>query len=220
MVEDSIAVPKGKPTWLGLVSTFALHTAIVYTLALQISMFLVGRWFAWIAPVLQISSSVSPADWYLRHLELVLVIPALIAGYINVVRFVPAIFGRPFWDNHFDSAITWAWIIPTLVLVYRMLIYRMLIYRAPSSVLFGTSMTAFKYFFDIQKVMPTLSNPLASDPVRVWAQMSITAPFYAGVAYSLGALMSKYRLLTKLFTFGSKVKRRTRKSRNFLWVDE
>jgi hypothetical protein len=46
-----------------------------------------------------------------------------------------------------------------------------------------------------------LANPLASDPVRVLAQMTITAPFYAGIAYSLGALASKHQLLTKLFTF-------------------
>jgi hypothetical protein len=31
--------------------------------------------------------------------------------------------------------------------------------------------------------------------------MSVTAPFYAGIAYSLGALASKHRVLTKLFTF-------------------
>jgi hypothetical protein len=77
----------------------------------------------------------------------------------------------------------------------------MLEYHAPSSVLFDTSMTAMKYFFEIQTVMPTLQNPLASDPARVWAQMSVTAPFYGGIAYSLGALASKHHVLTKLFTF-------------------
>jgi hypothetical protein len=62
-------------------------------------------------------------------------------------------------------------------------------------------MTALKYFFDIQKVMPTSANPDASDPVRVVAQMFVTAPFYAGVAYSVGALLSKHQVLTQLFTF-------------------
>jgi hypothetical protein len=38
-----------------------------------------------------------------------------------------------------------------------------------------------------------------SDPV--WAQFSVTAPFCAGVAYSLGALASKHQVLTKPFTF-------------------
>jgi hypothetical protein len=146
--------------------------------------------------LLQISSRVPAQDWYLRHLEVVTIVPALIAGHINVMRFVPAIVGRPIWDARFDSAVTWAWSVPTLVLLYRMLQY-----QAPASVLFGTSITAMKYFFDIQKVVPTWANPFASDPTRVAAQMFVTAPFYAGVAYSLGALMSKYNLLIKLFTF-------------------
>ncbi len=79
----------------------------------------------------------------------------------------------------------------------------MLEYHAPSSsVLYGSSITeVVKYFFDIVKVMPTWQNPLAGDPIRAWAQMSVTAPFYAGVAYSVGALASKHQVLAKLFTF-------------------
>jgi hypothetical protein len=196
MEETSMAAPEANPPWFGPIPAFALHTAIVYTCALQFSMFLVGRWFAWVAPILQISSGVPPADWYLQHFELVIIVPALLAGYINVARFVPAIVGRPVWDSRFDSAISWAWSVPAAVLLYRMLQY-----HAPSSVLFGSSMTAMKYFFDIQKVMPTWANPLASDPTRVAAQMFVTAPFYAGVAYSLGALVSKHELLIKVFTF-------------------
>jgi hypothetical protein len=60
-------------------------------------------------------------------------------------------------------------------------------------------MTALKFFFDSRR--RANPDPLASDPIRVWAQFSVTAPFYAGVAYSLGALASKHQLLTKLFTF-------------------
>jgi hypothetical protein len=65
-------------------------------------------------------------------------------------------------------------------------------------------MTAIRYFFDIQKVIPTFSNPLASDPERVWAQISVTAPFYAGIAYSLGVVASKHSLATKLFVLEKK----------------
>jgi hypothetical protein len=79
------------------------------------------------------------------------------------------------------------------------LAYKMLRYQAPSSVLIGTSMSAFRYFFDIQTSMPTIANPTATDPFRALAQIIITAPFYAGVAYSLGALASKRKLLESLF---------------------
>jgi hypothetical protein len=43
-----------------------------------------------------------------------------------------------------------------------------------------------------------VGNSICGDPVRVVAQLFVTAPFYAGIAYSLGALSSKYKLLTKL----------------------
>lgn len=119
MDEPSIAVPEVKAPWFGIIPAFALHTAIVYTCALHISGYLVSRWFAWFVPVLHISTDVPGPDWYLQHLELVTIVPALVAGYINVVRFVPAIVGRPIWDSRFDSAINWAWSIPALILLYR-----------------------------------------------------------------------------------------------------
>src|ERR1700730_17727715 len=119
----SVVAPEGSPPWFGFIPAVALHTAIVYTCALQISGFLVGRWFAWVAPVLQISNSVPPLDWYLQHFEVVIIVPALVAGYVIVSRFVPALVGRPIWETRFDSGITWAWCVPALVLLYRMLQY-------------------------------------------------------------------------------------------------
>jgi len=58
------------------------------------------------------------------------------------------------------------------------LLYRMLEYRAPASVLYGSSMTALKYFFDIQTVAQ-FQNPLAATYSGV-AQFSVTAPFTPG----------------------------------------
>ena len=84
--------------------------------------------------------------------------------------------------------------IPAVVLLWRLVAF-----HAPSSVLYSRSLSALGYYFDIQHVMPTFSSPLASDPVRVWAQMSVTAPFYAGVAFSAGAVVWKRRLLPRLF---------------------
>jgi len=196
MEVSSITVPEPSPPGFGFVPAFALHTAIVYTCALQFSMFLVGRWFAWVAPLLQIPRSAPPGDWYLQHFELAIIVPALVAGYIDVWRFIPALVGKPVWETRLDSAVSWAWCIPTLVLCLRMLLY-----HAPSSVLFASSMTALQYFFEIQKFMPTWMNRGSGDSVRVAAQMLVTGPFYAGVAYSAGALLSKHRLLVKLFTF-------------------
>jgi hypothetical protein len=177
--------------WLGL---FLLDTFLVYVCAIHLSPMLVGRWFAWIVPALGIRSSVTPANWYMRHLELATIVPAFIAGYIDPGRFLPATIGKQIATWRSGSAASRAWIIPTAFLLWRLLSF-----HAPRSVLYGSSMSAFGYYFDIQHVVPTLSNLLAGDPVRVWSQMSVTAPFYAGVAFSVGALVWEYRMLPGMF---------------------
>lgn len=162
---------------------------------MHLSAWLVIHWFGWIMPILHISTSVPATDWYLQHFELMTILPALVVGYVNVARFLPGKV-RTFIHEDRHSIGPWAWVLPTLVLLYRLLEY-----HAPSSsVLYGSSMTVVKYFFDIVKVMPTRQTFFYSDPIRVLAQMSVTAPFYAGVAYSVGALASKYDVLAKLFT--------------------
>ncbi len=184
--------PKSLP---GFAVAFGIHTVVVYTSAVHLSAWLVFHWFGWVAPILQISVSVPATDWYLQHLEIVTIVPAVVLGYLNVTRFFPVTIRSYIGEVPSDSIAPWAWCIPALVLSCKMLLY-----HAPSSVLFGTSMSPIKYFFDVQKSMPTMSNPFASDPIRVLEQMTVTAPFYAGIAYSVGALASKYRLLTKLRT--------------------
>ncbi len=184
-----------KKSLLGYVAAFMLHTYLAYTCAMHLSEWLVFHWFGWVMPILHVSTSTPATNWYLQHFELMTILPALVMGYLNVARVLPNTI-RNFMHEGHHSIATLAWIFPALVLLYRMLEY-----HAPSSVLYGSSMTAVKYFFDIVKVMPTLQNPLASDPIRMWAQMSVTAPFYAGVAYSVGALASKHKILAKLLTF-------------------
>jgi len=199
MTTPTLVIPEAKSAWFGLLPAFALHTFLIYMLALHISPILVGRWFAWVLPAIQFHAATAPRDWYLQHLELVTIIPALAAGYINVVRFIPIIVGRHIHikDARHEFVATWVWIVPALVLLYRIPQY-----NPPSSVLIGSSMSAFRYFFEIQREMPTLTNVFIGDPVRVWAQMSVTAPFYAGVAYSLGALSSKHQIFQRIFAFG------------------
>lgn len=182
-----------KPRALRWMGFFLLNTFLVYMCA-HFSRILVGKWLPMIANAFSSPIYGSPWDWYLRHLELVSIPPALAAGYFDIGRFLPATIGRRIGEWRSGAAGTWAWIVPTFLLLYKMAIF-----RAPSSVLVGTSMSTFSYFFDIQKVMPTLENPLVSDPVRVLRQLYLTAPFYAGVAFSMGALVWKRRLLSRFF---------------------
>jgi len=163
---------------------------------------LVYHWFGWVAPRLHTSISIPATDWYLQHLELVTVIPALFVGYLNVARLLPAAVRMPIAERS-DSMGMWAWAFPALVLAYQMVRY----HPPSASVLYGAGLPKVRYFFEIQKVMPNLRNfrdLFANDPLqtlRVLTQMVVTAPFYAGVAYSLGAVVRKYALLTRLFTF-------------------
>lgn len=177
----------------------AVHTLLVYVCALHLSGWLVSRWFVLIAPVLHISSSGRPEDWYLQHLELVTIVPALVVGYFNVFRFAPTWLGRPA-EGNLSSVASWACIVPTAILCYELLAY-----RTPESVLYDRSiyercMQAVRYFFVILPEAPKIWNLSASDTERVLAQMTVTAPFYAGIAYSIGSLAAKYDFLTKLFS--------------------
>jgi hypothetical protein len=199
MASPAFAIPdeKGSRSLLGPVVVLGiLHTVVVYVSALRVSPWVVYHWFGWVAPIMKISIGMPATDWYLRHLEVVTIIPALTLGYCNVARFFPLALRNYLGGSLSESVATWAWVFPASILGYKMLRY-----LPPSSVLYGTSTSAIKYFFDIQKFMPTFRDFRGSDPVRVLAQMMVTAPFYAGIAYSIGALESKHRLLTKLFTF-------------------
>ena len=191
---EPIAIEK-RP-WLGCALGFLLHTCAVYYCAVHLSEWLVFHWYGWIMPLLSLSSRTPATDWYLLHFELITIIPALVAGYLNFARFLPSTI-RGFVHESQRSMGTWVWTVPTLFLLYRMLTF-----HAPAhSVLFGSSMTALEYFFAIVKAMPTLQDLFASDPVRAWAQMSITAPFYAGVAYSVGVFASRHQVLETLIKF-------------------
>ena len=163
-----------------------LHTIAVYFISLRAAPWMFGRWFAWVVPALHISTAVVPADSFLQHLPEISMVPAFMVGYIAV--------------RQSFSLATSSWTVPTVVLFYKMLRF----HDPYSSVLTG-QMSPFRYFFEIQKVMPTFANPLASDPVRVVAQMTVTAPFYAGVAYAMGALLAKHQVAEKVFHFQSEM---------------
>lgn len=172
----------------GRMVAFGLHTVGIYICAVHVSPWLVGRWFAWFMPIMRISTARNAGDWYLQHLELMTIIPALVAGHVIA--------------RQRDSVATLAWAVPSLVLAYRMLLY-----PGPSSVLVAISRSAVRYFFEIEKVMPSMRYATGSDPVRVLAQMMITAPFYAGVAYSFGAWTAKRGLIVKLLSFTREAER-------------
>lgn len=101
----SLAVLLGPETVMYRFAALGVHTATVYLLAVHISPWLVGRWFAWFAPSLHLLNTTWAGDWYLQHLAVMTILPALLAGC--VVGYNP------------KSTAAWAWCFPTLVLLYK-----------------------------------------------------------------------------------------------------
>lgn len=155
------------------------NTIVAYLCAIYLSPWLVGRWFRWILPQLGQTPLENAPDWYLQHLILITVIPAFIVGYF-VTR------------SRFAPGVGWAWFIPTLVLTCKIITFH------ESSVLAPGSWVS--YYFGAQSRMPTQANFLQVDTNRVLAQMVVTAPALAGIAYSFGsaALFLSTRILCRL----------------------
>jgi hypothetical protein len=171
----------------GAIGSFALHTTAAAICGIHFGPWLLSRWYAWILPLLGMSSHTPTGSDWLQHFELVSIVPALVVGYLVSKRF-----GR---------LASCAWILPTIILAYELLRFT----EPHVSVLaeFHPS-TRFQYFFVIQRTAPTLTPGFGGvDLVRIALQMSVIAPFYAGLAYSAGAIAAKRDLLKRIFGVGS-----------------
>src|SRR5438046_1217457 len=107
------------------------------------------------------------ADYWLQHLELVSIVPALLVGYVSC--------------RYLRRMAVCAWILPTAILCYKLLTFT----DPHASVLTTDPWSRFSYYFVSEKFMPTLYEVRGSDPIRVAAQLTLVAPFYSGVAYSI-----------------------------------
>jgi len=126
------------------------------------------------------STRTPTGDDYLQHFEMASIVPALVVGYVL--------------SRHLGRLAACAWILPTVVLAYKLVTFT----EPYVSILAPHSSTRFSYFFVIQRSMPTLTPGFGGvDPVRVAQQMTVVAPFYAGLAYSIGALAARHNVSKK-----------------------
>jgi hypothetical protein len=160
------------------IGPFALHTAAAAVVGLHFGPWLLSRWFAWMPPLAGISARTPTVDDYLQHFELASIVPAFIVGYIL--------------SRHFRGLATCAWILPTVILAYKLLAYS----EPYSSILAPHPSSRFACFFAMQRTMPPFGS---DDAVRLVQQMFVLAPFSAGAAYSIGALASRKRILETVF---------------------
>jgi hypothetical protein len=167
----------------GTLGPLSVHTAAAAICSIHLGPWLLSRWYAWILPLTGMSSHVPSGNDLLQNFELVSTVPALIAGYL-LSKYVPKMGA-------------FAWIVPTVILAYRLATF-----TEPYSSVFGPHPSIrFSYFFVIDRTMPTFTTTtgLIGDPVRVYLQTTVVASFYAGVAYSVGAFATKYKLLERVF---------------------
>jgi hypothetical protein len=170
------------PAGIAGIGFFALHTTAAAICGIHFGPWLLSRWYAWMLPLLGMSSHTPTGSDWLQHFELVSIVPAFVVGYLVSRRF-----GR---------LATYAWILPTLILTYELLKFT----EPQVSILTPHSSTRLQYFFVIQRTMPTFTPGFGGvDPVRVALQTSAVAPFYAGLAYTAGALAAKHDLLKRIF---------------------
>lgn len=165
------------------IGPFALHTAAAAICGIHLGPWLLSRWYVWVLPLTGRTIHIPRGNDHLQNFELVSIIPALGLGYLLARRF-----GR---------FAAYAWVLPTVVLAYKLLTFT----EPYASVLeASSSMTRFEYFFVIQRSIPTFTPGFGGvDPMRVALQMIVVAPFYSGLAYSVGALAGKRNLLDRVF---------------------
>jgi hypothetical protein len=170
----------------GAIGSFALHTSAAAICGIHFGPWLLSRWYAWILPLLGMSSHTPTGNDWLQHFELVSIVPAFVVGYLVSKRF-----GR---------LAACAWLLPTAILAYELLTFaepHVSVLAAPHH------STRFQYFFVIQRTAPTFTPDFGGvDPVRAALQISAIAPFYAGLAYSAGAIAAKRDLLKRIFGSG------------------
>jgi hypothetical protein len=176
--EPDIGSPAGSGSKTGfrMCGYFAMHLIAVYLLAIAISPLLAGFFYRQVVPRLGGSIDTSgELQYYFSHLLVASLLPAFIAGYLN------------FKYRH--TASLWVWLVPAIILVYEICTFQ------PSSLLVSKWSGAFAYFFSSDWSVPASAQEAFSgnlEGMRVYnAQTNFSAPFYAGVAYSLGALAGK-----------------------------
>jgi hypothetical protein len=160
---------------------FVLHLAAVY-LVVNVCTYAFAAWiYRTLLFALQIHTNLSSFEFLYTHLLFLSCVPAFATGLVNA-RF-----------RH--RVAEFVWIVPTILLLYKLATF-----PATGSVLLEShSWPALHYYFGAgflisefhhwNEFTQLMSNP---DMIRGIHQLRFTAPFYAGIAYSLAAALSRH----------------------------
>lgn len=183
-VSEERVLLQSKPTENASVSRqivrFLLHLAAVYFIAKVSTPWLAGWTRNTLLPILQTPASSSGRfEFLFSHIFAFSFAPALLVGLSNA-RF-----------KH--KVAEFVWLVPAVILAYKFFTY-----STGTSVLQGESwaaLSAFHQYFGGGFLVPEFGNwnqlwtIVGSNPDmrRGLAQLNFTAPFYAGIGYSVGA---------------------------------
>ncbi len=154
---------------------FLLHVAAVYAITIFCTSWLAGWTRGTLLPLLQQPSSLNSFEFLFSHIFAFSFLPAFVVGLVNA-RF-----------KHRVAQLVW--LVPTLVLAYKFLTF-----SVPSVLQNQFHLAVHQYFgggFQIPEFRSwqefwtiVRKNP---DMLRGREQLDFTAPFYAGIGYSVAA---------------------------------
>jgi len=170
----------GKTAVLLQIVWFLLHLVAVYAIVKFCTAWLAGWTRGTLFPLLQIrTTSSSHFEFLFSHLLAFSFLPAFLVGLIN---------------SRFKHKVAqFVWLVPAVILAYKLAIF-----PAPS-VLQGQFSAAFHQYFGGGFVIREFRDwhdfwsivDSNRDMTRGMAQLTFTAPFYAGVGYSVAAWIGR-----------------------------
>jgi len=164
---------------------FLAHLAAVYAIVKFVTPWLAGWTRGTLLPLLQHPTSSGSFEFFFSHVLAFSFIPAFLSGSVNA-RF-----------RH--KAAQFVWLVPALILAYKFATF------SPPSVLQSQFPAAFHQYFGGGFVIPEFRDwhefwsivGSNSDMTRGMAQLQFTAPFYAGVGYSVAAWIGRRTELSR-----------------------
>ena len=194
---DTIKISRvSKDGWQTL--WFFPHLAAVYAIVKIITPWIGGWTRSTLLPLLQYPTSSGSFEFLFSHILAFSFIPGCLAGLVNA-RF-----------KH--KAAQFVWLVPTLVLAYEIVTF------SDVSIFQSQIRAALHYYFGGGFLIPEFWNwhefwsivGSNADATRGMAQLRFTAPFYAGVGYSLASWIGRRTELSRRIAEKIKIWEETR----------
>jgi hypothetical protein len=178
--EPTGEAPSPKPWLIQQTGRFLVHLGVVYVLVNTLTQWLAGQIHGTLLPLLQRHPPTTSGFQFLfSHLQAFSFIPAFLLAFIVMQRL-----------RH--RAALFVWTVPSALLIYKLVTFPVesifeARWKAAVVHYFGSSFHIEEFHSWKQLFELAVGNP---DMARGMEQLHVTAPFYAAVGYSLGALIS------------------------------